>query len=356
MEPFDRHHPDLHQAQSGEVPSDRARGQAAWMSSSQEATGVPGASPPALSHPATSLTTPLSELEVGSLRAPPPDDLCPNDRPVDRSSTLRLATKARSTVVAALTVVVALVAGAFAGYVAADGDAFSDVPETSAQAASVVYAPATGLDIGAILDSVERSVVSIRTTVSVQRGPFVSQSQGAGTGIVIDDTGLVVTNAHVVQGATETEVALDSDDRPRAATVIATDQASDIAVLRVHDHEGLVPAQVADADSIAVGDPVVAVGNALDLDGSMTVTAGIVSALDRSIDTSTGTLSNLIQTDAAISSGNSGGPLVNAQGEVIGVNTAVAASQGSTQASNIGFAISVDTALDIAVGLLNGSA
>ena len=96
---------------------------------------------------------------------------------------------------------------------------------------------------------------------------------------------------------------------------------------------------------MAVGDDVVAIGNALALEGGLTVTRGIVSALDRSIEAGTGTLTGLVQTDAAISSGNSGGALVNADGHVIGINTAVAASGGPVTASNIGFAISIDHAM-----------
>ena len=98
----------------------------------------------------------------------------------------------------------------------------------------------------------------------------------------------------------------------------------------------------------------VAIGNALALDGSLTVTQGIISALDRSIDTESGALTHLVQTDAAISSGNSGGPLVNTSGQVVGVNTAVAASSATTQASNIGFAITIDRAVEIADGLVAG--
>jgi putative serine protease PepD len=98
-------------------------------------------------------------------------------------------------------------------------------------------------------------------------------------------------------------------------------------------------------EAVHVGDDVVAIGNALALEGGLTVTRGIVSALDRSIQRGTGTLTGLVQTDAAISSGNSGGALVNAAGQVIGINTAVAASGGSVTASNIGFAISIDHAM-----------
>ena len=105
---------------------------------------------------------------------------------------------------------------------------------------------------------------------------------------------------------------------------------------------------------MSVGDDVVAIGNALALEGSPTVTKGIVSALDRSLDTSSGVMTDLIQTDASISSGNSGGPLVNAAGQVIGINTAVAASSQGTTAENIGFAISIDKAMTVVEQLRAG--
>ena len=121
----------------------------------------------------------------------------------------------------------------------------------------------------------------------------------------------------------------------------------DIAVLQLDDATGVVPATTA-SGAVAVGDPVVAIGNALALEGGPTVTQGIVSALDRSIDTEQGHLDGLLQTDAAISSGNSGGPLANAAGEVVGINTAVASSNSNMQASNIGFVIPIAQALAIA--------
>jgi putative serine protease PepD len=211
-------------------------------------------------------------------------------------------------------------------------------------AASPVSATTTDdLDVAAIVEQLAGSVVSVDTELTVRRGPFEQQGQGAGTGVVIDDSGLIVTNAHVVEGATSVTVSLDSDDEPREATVVASDTDQDLAVLRVEDAEGLVPVDLAAAGDVAVGDDVVAIGNALALEGGLTVTEGIVSATDRSIETENGTLDGLLQTDAAISSGNSGGALVNAAGELVGINTAVASSGQGVQASNIGFAISADT-------------
>ncbi len=212
------------------------------------------------------------------------------------------------------------------------------------------------LDVAAILDRLAASVVSIETTVQSRQGPFLREGEAAGTGIVIDDEGTILTNAHVVAGATDISVAVGSDSEPRPATLIASDASADIAMLQVDDASGLEAAVLADGTSTQVGDGVVAIGNALALEGSMTVTQGIVSALDRSIETSSGTLSDLIQTDAAISSGNSGGPLVNAAGEVIGINTAVASSGDGVEASNIGFAISIDKAMTTADELLDRTA
>ncbi len=137
--------------------------------------------------------------------------------------------------------------------------------------------------------------------------------------------------------------------------MVASDATADIAVLLVDDTTGLVPATFGSGSDVVVGEPVVAIGNALALEGGLTVTEGIVSALDRSLPTGTSSLDGLIQTDAAISSGNSGGPLVDADGRVIGINTAAASSGGDVQASNIGFAIDVDTALSVAHQLLGSS-
>lgn len=226
-------------------------------------------------------------------------------------------------------------------------------------AASPAISPATAaalsldgdhLDVAGVVAALEPSVVSIETEISIRRGRGIATGKGAGTGVVIDD-GVILTNAHVVEGATSVLVT-GIDGVARRASVVAANAAADVAVVRVSDSSGLVPAELATGGTAAVGDDVVAIGNALALEGGMTVTRGIVSALDRHIDTGTGRLDGLVQTDAAISSGNSGGPLVNANGEVIGINTAVASSGGSVTASNIGFAISIETAMAIVDRLL----
>lgn len=162
-----------------------------------------------------------------------------------------------------------------------------------------------------------------------------------GTGIVVGSDGQILTNQHVVEGATSVRVRLAGETAAREARVLATDAANDLALLQLDGVSGLTAAVLADPASIAVGDPVVAVGYALDLDGGPSVTSGIVSALNRTLSDANGALDGLIQTDAAISSGNSGGPLINLRGEVVGVNTAVIRGDSGTAANNVGFAIGV---------------
>jgi S1-C subfamily serine protease len=222
---------------------------------------------------------------------------------------------------------------------------------TTGQAQSVSFDGAT-LDVAAAVAAVQASVVSVDTVVQVRQGPFTQEGTGAGTGLVLDATaGYILTNAHVIEDATSVSITLIGETTARTATVVGTDTTHDLAVLHVSDTSGLVAAPFGSSASMAVGDDVVAIGNALALDGGMTVTRGIISAVDRSIETDTGSLAGLLQTDAAISSGNSGGALVNAAGQVIGINTAAATSSGTVTASNIGFAIPVDDALAAAAAL-----
>lgn len=149
------------------------------------------------------------------------------------------------------------------------------------------------------------------------------------------------------RSATSIAVVLPGSSIKHTTDVIGSDTAADIAVLKIRDTSGRTPAPLGRSGALRVGDEVVAIGNALALEGGPTVTNGVVSALGRSIDTDTGTLNGLIQTDAAISSGNSGGPLVNTSGQVVGINVAAAASSSTVEAENIGFAIPIDPALGI---------
>lgn len=198
--------------------------------------------------------------------------------------------------------------------------------------------------IADIADKVSKSVVSIVTsTKSMNMFGQSTDSQAAGTGIIVTKDGYILTNKHVINGANKVTVILDDGTTYEDVEVVATDPLNDIAFLKVKDVSDLTPATLGDSKTINVGQSVLAIGNALG-EYQNTVTAGIISGTGRSVTASDGsgsnveTLSDMIQTDAAINSGNSGGPLVNAAGEVIGINTAVSAS-----AENMGFAIPVSS-------------
>ena len=188
--------------------------------------------------------------------------------------------------------------------------------------------------VQAVLASVEPAVVFIRTQAS-RFGTFFAES-GAGTGMILTQDGEVLTNAHVVEGASSINVTI-SGHGTHPASLIGSDPQADIALLKINGVSGLPTVNLGSSASLQVGDDVVAIGNALDLQGGLTVTEGIVSALNRTLSASGESLRGLIQTDAAINPGNSGGPLVTSDGKVVGMNTAVAGD-----AQNIGFAIGVD--------------
>src|SRR5205085_909750 len=218
----------------------------------------------------------------------------------------------------------------------------SATPSTTAPApgSGSAAAPVQGaaLDVKGILAKVEPSVVDI--VASSRRGT------GEGTGIIISPDGYILTNAHVVSGASTVSVSTASSSKALTATVVGADEAHDVALIKVDGGSGLPAAELGRSADMKVGDDVVAIGNALGLRGDPTVTRGIVSALNRTVENLTG----MIQTDAAINPGNSGGPLVNSAGQVIGINTAVAADG----AQNIGFAIPIDKAKALADRLKTG--
>ena len=198
------------------------------------------------------------------------------------------------------------------------------------------------LDVKAVLAAVAPSVVQIEieTEDSVFGG-------GQGTGFIISPDGQVVTNAHVVENAVTIKVTL-FDGTVKSAELVQKDPSRDLAVLKI-DGDNLPSARLGNSAEVEVGDEVLAIGNALGLGDTPTVTTGIVSALDRQLQLAGNRLTRLIQTDAAINPGNSGGPLVNAKGEVIGVNTAIAGN-----AEGIGFAISIDHARPVIETLQTG--
>ncbi|MEP7046406.1 MAG: trypsin-like peptidase domain-containing protein [Ilumatobacteraceae bacterium] len=191
------------------------------------------------------------------------------------------------------------------------------------------------LDVEAIANDLAPSIVAVQSTV-VRDG---QNGESIGTGLILTSDGEIVTNAHVVGDATTVHVRINGESEPREAAVVAADPARDLALLRV-DVSGLSPASIAAPGDVLLGDEVLAIGYALDLDGDPTVTLGIVSALGRTLNTETGALKGLIQTDAAVSSGNSGGPLIDALGRVVGINTLVASTGVGSTANGLGFAIS----------------
>ncbi len=222
---------------------------------------------------------------------------------------------------------------------------------TVVQTASSSQLAGDSLDVAQVVAKVEPAVVSIQA--STNQGPFASTA--AGSGIILTSDGEVLTNAHVVNGASSIKVTLNGESQSRTATLVGIDTSADLALLKITGASGLPTVTIGKSSEMAVGDDVVAIGNALALQGGPTVTSGIVSALNRSIDTDSGQMTGLIQTDAAISSGNSGGPLVNAAGQVIGINSAAAASTQNTTAQNIDFAIPIDKAMTVVQQLRSGS-
>lgn len=198
--------------------------------------------------------------------------------------------------------------------------------------------------IAEVADKVSKSVVSIITSTKTTN--FFGQTQNssaAGTGIIVTEDGYILTNKHVINGANKVTVVLDDGTTYENVEVVETDPLNDVAYLKIKDVSGLTPAKLGDSKTVTVGQQVIAIGNALGMYQN-TVTAGIISGTGRSVTASDGsggnteTLTDMIQTDAAINSGNSGGPLVNAAGEVIGINTATASAE------NMGFAIPISSA------------
>lgn len=203
------------------------------------------------------------------------------------------------------------------------------------------------LDIQAVLAKVRPSVVTIITDNETRNGVF----EGAGSGVIISEDGLVLTNAHVIQGADNIQVTIVGD-QTFEADLVGSFPDDDIAVIQMRDVDtGLRPAELGTSENLLVGDDVVAIGNALNLGDSPSVTKGIVSAKGRTIEASLLTLENLIQTDAAINPGNSGGPLIDARGTVVGINTAII-----DNAQSIGFAISIDVVKPLIERATNGEA
>lgn len=226
------------------------------------------------------------------------------------------------------------------------------VERTDSSAASGTAVSSGGMTTSQVSEMVSPSVVVITTEqVVYSQWSWYGQNQvesGAGSGVIISSDGYILTCAHVVSGASQITVTIGDTDY--TATVVGKDDTSDVAVLKI-DATGLTPATVGDSDSLSVGDSVLAVGNPLGQLGG-TVTSGIVSALNRSVTirgtSSTNTMS-LIQMDASVSPGNSGGGLFNMNGELIGL---VNAKSSSSDAEGLGFAIPINDAIQVAQDLL----
>ncbi len=221
-------------------------------------------------------------------------------------------------------------------------------------------APASGdaMSINEIYERAASGVVRINATsgnTSTSTDPFGGGQQGSalGSGFVIDKTGHIVTNYHVVRDAGEVTVSFSNRDTVKAE-VVGTDPSTDLALLRVETAaSALTPLTLGNSDAVRVGDAVVAIGNPFGLD--RTVTSGIVSALQRLITAPNRfTIDHVIQTDAPINPGNSGGPLLNARGQVIGVNTQIETGSGTSATGNvgIGFAVPANTVKGVMAQLL----
>ncbi|GGO71422.1 S1C family serine protease [Nonomuraea cavernae] len=260
------------------------------------------------------------------------------------------------------------VAGLALAAMAIGGGAVGAVVATSFQDPTVVSAPSpvfkqagNQLSVAEVARKVQPSVVMIQG------------SSGEGSGVVLSDDGLILTNNHVVVGAGQGGGQMTvkfSDGKTAKASVVGTDPATDLAVIRAEGVSGLTAASLGDSDQLNVGDAVLAIGSPLGLDGS--VTAGIVSALDRTLTvggeqeqrqlppgwgqsgevSQPTTIGGAIQTDAAINPGNSGGALVDAAGRLIGINTAIATSGGSGSIG-VGFAIPINTAKQVSEQLIS---
>lgn len=206
--------------------------------------------------------------------------------------------------------------------------------------------PKSVVDIAA---EVGPSVVMVTTTSTVNTFFGSTLQQGSGSGIIISKEGYIITNNHVIEDSQIVKVVL-SDGTESPAEVIGADAKTDIAVLKIEAGDNLTVAVVGDSDKLQVGELAIAIGNPLGTQLTGTVTQGVISAVNRTVEASTNTYVNLIQTDAAINQGNSGGALVNGYGEVIGINTVKYAASG---VEGIGFAIPINDVLPIVEDLID---
>jgi S1-C subfamily serine protease len=237
---------------------------------------------------------------------------------------------------------------------AAPADPTSPNSDGSASSPSTSTGNGVTAQTAAIAAKVDPSVVDINTVL--QGG------SGAGTGLILTSSGEILTNNHVIDGATSITVTFVSTGRAYKATVIGTDPTQDVAVIQVPGVSGLTPIQTGSSSAVAVGDAVVALGNAGGAGGTPSAVTGTVQAVNQTITASdlnganAETLNGLIQTNAPIQPGDSGGPLVNAAGQVIGIDTAASSGRRFSAGSSVGFAIPIDQAVGIAHQIESGHA
>jgi putative serine protease PepD len=291
----------------------------------------------------------------------PPQDAQPGpdgQQPLAAGTTVRSERTRFWLPVVGVGVTAALVASlATAGiFVAIDGNGssstraadISSIGQTSTDSVPVSGSTSDNPDWQAVSAAVSASVVAIQVTTS--------SGEAEGSGVIIDDAGHIVTNNHVVSGAQDDKVQVTlTDGRIFTADVVGTDATTDLAVVKIEDApDDLSPAALGDSSDVAVGDPVMAVGNPLGL--ANTVTTGIVSALDRPVSTSESgsetVVTNAIQIDAAVNPGNSGGPLFDAQGRVVGITASLATTSSQSGSIGLGFAIPVNLATMISSQLI----
>jgi putative serine protease PepD len=258
-----------------------------------------------------------------------------------RSRTTRIVT-----VTAALVAAAAVGAGGGAATFAALGsdDGSAVVRQVTVESSQPAASTSESLSVSEVYEHAFKSVVEITTTLSQSSPTGEQQARGQGSGFVFDAEGNIVTNQHVVDGAQTVSVRF-WDGSTYDATVVGADPSTDLAVVKVDaPAEMLTPLALGDSTQLSVGEGVVALGSPFGLEG--TLTSGIVSALNREMTSPNNfTISNSIQTDAAINHGNSGGPLLNAAGEVVGVNTQIKSESGGSD--GIGFAVPASTVSSI---------
>jgi len=261
-------------------------------------------------------------------------------------------TSTRNRVAAGVAVLAIGAGSATAGYVARGHDSNPSSAATTAAPSAQPAASKSSLSVNEVYRKARTGVVEVISTQSAGNTPFPQgeqKSQAQGSGFVYDSQGHIITNEHVVDGATSVSVRL-YDGRTLKADVVGTDASTDLAVLRVANlPSSVTPLQLGSSDDLEVGDGVVAIGSPFGLEE--TVTSGIVSALDREIQSPNNfAIPGAIQTDAAINHGNSGGPLLDMSGRVVGVNSQIESDSGGND--GVGFAIPSSTVKSIATRLI----